>query len=41
MEPVNFFWGADSIYKGKRNYWDVEQVGEIVMDSEFSISTPD
>lgn len=38
MEPISFWWGAESISLKNRNYWDIEQLGDVIMDSNFSMS---
>ena len=41
MEPISFWWGAESIDLKNRNYWDIEQLGDVIMDSNFSMSKPE
>jgi hypothetical protein len=41
MEPISFWWGAESINLKNRNYWDIEQLGDVIMDSNFSMSKPE
>ena len=41
MEPISFWWGADTIDYKNRNYWKIEELGDVIMDKNFSMSKPE